>query len=615
MCGIYGQINKSKSIDKEMFLKALNTLEKRGPDTFGTYFKENIGLGHRRLSIIDLSDSGKQPMFNEIGSVSIVFNGELYNYKEIKENLKQTHAWKSSTDTEVLIHAYEEFGLDVFKFVHGMFALCLLDEEKGEIVLARDQFGKKPLYYYFDNEYFIFSSEPKAIVKNKFLKTKLEIDELSLSKFLFYGYVPSPNSIIKQIKKLEPSTYLRFSYKKWNVEEKKTYWYLENVKINKDIDEREILEKLDDLIGKSVEKRLMSDVPLGFFLSGGVDSSLIAYYLSKKTDKVGAYTVSYNIYKEADESSYARRVASTLGIKLDFCYLEDALVKENFIEVMNYLDEPLADPAIVPLYFLSKNSRKEMTVVLSGDGGDEVFGGYEKYRAQNFIEKNKYLKFLAYILKPVIGGGSKYSKMFEMYGEDFEKRQFIFGSGSPLEKDVSALLGKEINMDRIFEEASFYNHLYKNNDPVNRSMYLDCKIQLPDWYLVKGDRATMANSQEMRNPFLDKDLAEFAFSLEGKWKLRNGEPKYLLKKLASQHFDRDIIYRAKKGFGVPLDRWIRNELKDLFDEYLFTGSKIFDKNVVNNYYQEHITGNADHRFLLFRIFCFNYWYKNWFEKI
>lgn len=358
----------------------------------------------------------------------------------------------------------------------------------------------------------------------------------------------------------------------------------------------------------------MSDVPLGFFLSGGVDSSLIAYYLSEKTDKVNAFTVSYDTYKEADESDYARRVAEKLGIKLESCFFEDNVVKRNFIEIMDYVDEPLADPAVVPLYFLSKNSRKEMTVVLSGDGGDEVFGGYEKYKAQKFIEEHKYLGFLANVVKPLFLKGN-YSKLLEMYSEYFEKRQFVFGSGSPLTNEVDALLGRVVNTGKIFEDATFYNNLYKIDDSINRSMYLDCKIQLPDWYLVKGDRATMANSQEMRNPFLDKDLVEFAFSLGGNWKVRNGESKYLLKKLAAIHFDRDIIYRAKKGFGVPLDKWIGNELKDLFDEYLFIDSKVFDKKVITNYYQEHVSGKADHRFILLRIFCFNYWYKNWFAKI
>lgn len=237
MCGIYGQINKNREIDKDVFLKSLETLEKRGPDNFGTYFNGNIGLGHRRLSIIDLSESGKEPMFNETGTISIVFNGEIYNYKEIKERLKKKHVWKSNTDTEVLIHAYEEMGLELFNVVQGMFAFCILDEEKGEVLLARDHFGKKPLYYYFDSGCFVFSSELKAIIKNDFLKSKFDIDELSLSKFMFYGYVPSPNSIIKQIKKLEPSSYMIFDYKKWEIKAKKPYWHLENVKTNKTITE------------------------------------------------------------------------------------------------------------------------------------------------------------------------------------------------------------------------------------------------------------------------------------------------------------------------------------------------------------------------------------------
>ncbi|MFH1048213.1 MAG: asparagine synthase (glutamine-hydrolyzing) [Patescibacteria group bacterium] len=613
MCGILGQISRSGSVGQEMFLEMLETLSKRGPNQKGHFFDNNIALGHRRLSVIDLSESGKQPMSNENENITIVFNGEIYNYKEFKKNLKQNHIWKSKTDTEVLIHGYEDYGQDVVKKIEGMFAFAIYEKDKQLITLARDHFGKKPLYYYLDENVFCFASEIKAIIKNKEIKKKLKIDRLSLTKYLFYGYIPSPNSIFDKIKKLEPSTVIQFDIKNWKLVNKHQYWNLEDTKLNNDISETEILEKSEELIKKAVEKRLMSDVPLGIFLSGGVDSSLIASYLSKYSSQASSFTVCYKDYPEADESGYAERVAKKLGINHNVCYFENKLVQESFLEIMDYLDQPIADAAIIPLYFISKYAKNKITVALSGDGGDEIFGGYSKYKAQKFIEDHKYANFLVNIAKPFINGNNPYYKLFEAYNLNFSARQFIFGSGSFLADEASQLLNNStINLNEIFEEAASYEKMFKQNDIINKSLFLDCKIQLPDWYLMKADRATMAASLEVRSPLLDKELAEFVFSLNGGWKIKNGEYKYILKKLASRYVDRDIIYRNKKGFGVPLCGWIRNELKDLFKEYLFLENEFFNKKYIEKIYLEHMSEKADNSFKLLRIFNFNYWYKKYY---
>ncbi|MDO8269897.1 MAG: asparagine synthase (glutamine-hydrolyzing), partial [Candidatus Levybacteria bacterium] len=357
MCGIYGQVNKNKnkSVDKGLFVESLNTLEKRGPDSSGTYFEENIGLGHRRLSIVDLSERGNQPMFSEDGEIGIVFNGEIYNYIDIKEELGNKYQWKSRSDTEVLINAYREWGQrGLLERLEGMFVFALYDKRNNIINFARDHFGKKPLYYYLDDETFFFASELKAIINNPEVKRKVQVDKLSLSKFLFYGYVPSPNSIFDKIKKLEPSTTFQFDIKNWKIVNKYQYWNLENVDLNTGLEEEQILDKTEDLIKKATKKRLMSDVPLGIFLSGGVDSSLIAAYLSQFSKDTNSFTVCYKGHSTADESVYAERVAKKLGIKYNLCYFEDRMVEESFLEMMNYLDEPLADAAVIPLYFISK---------------------------------------------------------------------------------------------------------------------------------------------------------------------------------------------------------------------------------------------------------------------
>lgn len=615
MCGIYGRINKKSEINKDGFLSSLDTLKSRGPDNLGTYFENNLGLGFRRLSIIDLSEKGNQPMFDSSGDVGIVFNGEIYNFNELKDELGSEFEWKSHSDTEVLLNGYKKWGLDeLLQKIEGMFGFAIYDKQKKVISFARDHFGKKPLYYYFDEDTFIFASELKAIISDPEIKKRCHVDKLSLSKYLFYGYVPSPNSIFDKIKKLEPSSSFVFDIEKWEISDKKRFWNLENVELRDVMSEQDMLDKTEDLIKKSIEKRLISDVPLGVFLSGGVDSSLVASYMSQISDDVNSFTVCYKDYPKDDESDYAKRVAQKLGIKSNLCYFENKLVKENFIEILDYLDEPLADAAIIPLYFVSKFAKKNITVSLSGDGGDEVFGGYSKYKAQDFIEKFSYLKFISGLGKKLFKNDSSYFKLLSSFDESFYSRQFIFGSGSFFADEVTNLVKDcSFSTDEIFSEAKEYDLLFKQQDNINRSLYLDCKIQLPDWYLVKGDRATMANSLEMRNPLLDKDLAEFAFSLEGSWKIRNGEQKYLLKKLASKYVDRDIIYREKSGFGVPLGDWIRTELKDLFDEFLFIDNGFFDLDYVRKLYDEHLEGKAENEFKLLRIFGFNYWYKKYYE--
>lgn len=357
----------------------------------------------------------------------------------------------------------------------------------------------------------------------------------------------------------------------------------------------------------------MSDVPLGVFLSGGVDSSLVTAMLSQVSQNVNAFTVCYKNSPEADESAYAERVAKKLGVNYHLCYFEDALVKENFIEILDYLDEPMADAAIIPLYYVAKFARDKITVALSGDGGDEIFGGYGKYQAQKAIENYRLFLPFASAAKFLLPRGSSYYKLLDCVRLPFAARQFIFGSGSLLAGEAGRLLKSgSIDINKVFEEAIKYADEFRQNDVINKALYLDCKIQLPDWYLVKGDRATMAVSLEMRNPLLDKSLAEYAFTLPGSWKIRAGQTKYITKKIAEKYIDRDILYRQKSGFGVPLDKWIRNELKDLFGEYLHKDNGYFNMAYVKELHDAHMSGRADNRFKLLRIFSFNYWKEKYY---
>ncbi len=613
MCGILGQVNRRNEVDQRVFKKMLATLAKRGPDQSGIFVNRNLALGHQRLSIIDLSPAGKQPMFNENKNLSIIFNGEVYNFKNLKERLKRNHCFVSKTDTEVILHNYEEIGQEIVKKIEGMFAFAIYDQSRQLIILARDYFGKKPLYYFLDEDTFCFASELKAITANPRIKAKLKIDQLSLLKYLFYGFIPSPKTIFDKVRKLEPATTLQFDIRKWKIVNKFRYWSLENVASETSLSEGEILAKSEFLLEEAVGKRLMSDVPLGILLSGGIDSSLVAYYLGRKTKNLNSFTVCYKNSAESDELMYAQQVARKIGMKSNFCFLEGHKVKENFLEITDYLDEPLTDAALTPLYYISKVAKKEITVALSGDGGDEIFCGYPKYQAQQYIEKFKYLGFLAKILEKFFAEQKELFKLFKGFELPFFERQYLFGTGSFLPEEVDKLWKiNPVNLEQVFDEVYYYVQKFRQNDTVNKSSYLDCKIQLPDWYLVKADRATMASSLELRSPFLDKELAEFVFSLRGNQKIKNGKLKYISRKICEKYFGSKIAWRKKSGFGVPMGKWIKEDLKELFEEYLFVNNDFFNQEFIKEIFKRHLLGKDDYRYKLLRIFNFNYWYKNYY---
>ncbi|HBY10082.1 MAG: hypothetical protein UW13_C0013G0007 [candidate division WWE3 bacterium GW2011_GWA1_43_94] len=607
MCGILGRVNRYDVVNQELFLKQLNTLNKRGPDTFGTEYCGRVALGHRRLSIIDLSEKGNQPMFNESGSLAVIFNGEIYNYKSVLDSLPGTHVLNSASDTEALLHGYEDFGKNLIKRIEGMFAFCIYDRSKEQLFLARDHFGKKPLYYYLDDNVFIFASEIKAIVADPYIRGQLDIDNKSLIKFLYYGYVPSTNSVYKQIHKLRPSHSMVFDINTWSLVEDIAYWTPQDV-VMRTYSEEEIISTLDDLIEKAVKKRLISDVPLGIFLSGGVDSSLVAHYLAQYANNLTSYTVCYEEDRSIDESEYARFVAQKYGFKYNLVNFDPGQVQVLFKGIYDYLDEPLADSAIVPLYFISRESRKDLTVVLSGDGGDELFAGYPKYIAQKYISENTWAdKIVPHLTK--LPFSSSLKRLFAMYPYDFAIRQFVLGSGGFLPGETGELLASDVETTtllEIFEDAMSYNSQYNHEDLINRGSYLDTRLQLPDWYLVKSDRATMANSQELRSPLLDKALAEYAFSVHGFEKIRGGTSKYLLKKLAGKYFPKNFVRRKKRGFGVPMDKWIRSELKDMFYDVCLEDTAFFNKDSVKKLLDSHVQGKSTNGFKLLRIFSINY---------
>lgn len=622
MCGITAFAKKDGYIDQRQFREFTRLLYQRGPDEEGFYFDNYVALGHRRLSIIDLK-LGRQPIFNEDGTIGVIFNGEIYNYQDIKRDLeKKGHRFKTNTDGEVLVHLFEEYEHKLSEYIEGMFVFVIYNKNNKTITISRDHFGKKPIYYYWDNSLFLVSSEMKVLLQVPEIKKNIEIDRTAQIKYLFYGYVPSPNTIFAKIKKLEPSTTLQFSIDKWGMVHKYQYWdLLRENEVLKNLSEEEILKKIDHLIKSAVKKRLMADVPLGAFLSGGVDSSLVCAIAKKFKPDLETFTVSYP-NSEVDESSYAQRVAEYIGVKSNFCYFRDQNVLSTFKEILDYLDEPMADAAIIPTYFLSKFARQKAKVVLSGDGGDELFGGYSKYRAQKYAEiinrfpsSTKMIFLLSNIIKFLpIKQKDVYLKFLEGLNYEFGVRNFIWGSGGFLPAEVKKLLKiKRLNMNEIFKEALNYESQFHQKDIINKAMYLDCKIQLPDWYLVKTDRATMATSLEMRNPLLDKELSEFVFTLSSKYKVGYNYTKYLLKKLASRYVPKEVIYREKKGFAVPLNIWFKTVLKNFAEELLKNNEceEYFDKDYVRQLWSEHIAGEKDNAFKILRIVNFVYFVRKW----
>ena len=614
MCGILGFVDRSFHLTKNEGDFALNSLQSRGPDSTSSTFKKNekfcYYLGHKRLSIIDLSSAGNQPMMTNDGRYTLVYNGEIYNFLELKKKLTSKGVYfKGTSDSEVLLQAFALWGSEIAAELSGMFAYGIFDAQDACFHLARDHFGKKPVYYFISNDIFAFASEQKALLALRPIRDIVTVDSTSLTKYLYYGYVPAPHGIFKQIKKLEPATSLKFNVREWCIEGPTRFWKLSaNTMMEfNSRSERENVEHLEFLIDEAVSRRVNSDVPLGLFLSGGLDSSLIARSLARHSKEFKVMNVRYPDSPEINEDNEARYVTENLGLDLSVVSLDGRGVSESFTEILDYLDEPMADIAIVPLYHLSKIARETITVALTGDGGDEVFGGYPKYRAQALIESLGLLRRLGTPLRHLFRSDSPYFKFFSSLSMNFVERQFIFGSGGFLPNEVFSLTGQKQDLNEVFLDATQVNEASTFEDPVNQSMYLDCRIQLPEWYLVKSDRATMAASLEARSPFLDKDIVEYAFSLHGRWKIKNGEGKYLLKKVAERYFNRDFVYRQKKGFAVPLSKWINSEHKELFSEYLFRKSEYFSYPMVKRLYDDHVSGRVRNEFKLYRVFAFNYW--------
>ena len=621
MCGICGIYNfKTKEPVHSTQLKDMaDTMVHRGPDDEGFYISGETGLGHRRLSIIDLG-GGHQPMSNEDGTVWVIFNGEIYNFRELYDVLlKKGHIFKTQSDTEVILHMYEEKGAECVKYFRGMFAIAIWDQRNRKLLLARDRVGKKPLFYFYDGSRIVFASEIKAILKAKDIPRDIDLE--ALSDYFSFLYIPVPKSIYKKIRKIRPGYYALIDD---NGIRESEYWDI-SFSHPVELSEEKWCEKLLEAYQEAVRIRLASDVPLGTFLSGGVDSSSVVALMSQiKKEPVQTSSIGFD-EQDFNELIYAREVSSLFGTDH-----HERVVRPDAIGIVEKLawhyDEPFADSSAVPTYYVSKVAREKVTVALSGDGGDENFAGYRRYYFDR--QENKLRSFLPLgIRRPIFGTLASLYPKADWAPRIFRaKSTFESLSCSPLEgyfrsvsvfrpeqkqkllhPDVHKALAGYDSLD-VFK---FYYDKADTDDPLSRIQYLDIKTYLTDDILAKVDRASMANSLEVRAPILDHKFMELAATIPSSLKLQGRNGKYIFKKTLEGVLPKGILYRNKMGFGVPLARWFRKELKDLAYETIFNNTRddFFQKSTIEQIWKQHQSGLRDRSTPLWTLFMFRLWQR------
>ena len=627
MCGICGYINTHGSAisDKSVISAMVKELSHRGPDDEGIYLKGNIALGHRRLSVIDLK-TGHQPLFNKDKTLAIVYNGETYNFPEIKDALKDKgYMFETSSDTEVVLKAFEEWGTGSFEKINGMFALAIWDDRDKALILARDRFGKKPLYYAQFKDVFLFASEIKSILKHP--EVSKEINLKGMMKYFAYDYIPAPCTIFKGISKLEAGFYATFQNNKLDL---KKYWDLDFDESNKGCSIDGYKETLLKLLKASVKRRLISDVPLGVFLSGGLDSSSVVAMMAElvPSKSVKTFSIGYK-NKYFDESSDARIVARYFNTDHYEKIIDVKEMLDVLPVVLNTLDEPFADSSIIPTYIVSRFAREYVTVVLGGDGGDEFFAGYPSFKAHKLSHVLRRIPFSNNMLKTALlfykeksnymSTGFKIRRYLRglEYPEDI-KHQVWIGS-FPTEELKRLLLydtGKNIKSEELYDESFQYIQNVRNLNYINRINYLYAKTYLTDDILTKVDRASMAVGLEVRAPFLDLNFIKFATSIPVNLKLKGMTAKYIIKKAMQNKLPKNILYKAKHGFAVPVGQWFRNELKGLLltnlDKRKIEKQGIFNSSHIDAIVKSHLSGDYDYGRELWSLFIFQMWYKKWF---
>lgn len=622
MCGILGFINldRNQRADEPVARRMAEAIVHRGPDDEGFYFKDNVALGMRRLSIIDLA-TGHQPISNEDDSVWVVFNGEIYNFLELRERLiARGHQFRTHSDTEVVVHLYEDHGDDLVEHLNGMFAFALWDERRQRLLVARDRMGEKPLYFTETAGSFIFASELKSLVEHPSVERRVNL--LALRKYLQYEFVPSPHTMIEGVHKLRPAHRLIFEKGEWRTER---YWRLSYEGERLRIGEEEAVEETRRRLREAVRLRLVSDVPLGVLLSGGIDSSSVAALACEAAEgRVKTFSIAFD-EKSFDESSYARLVANHLGTEHYERRFTEREMLDIVPEIPRLLDEPLGDGSLIPTFLLSRFTRERVTVALGGDGGDELFAGYPTYAAHRMAGYYRALPRLLRkgLIEPAV---ARLPVSTDNLSFDFKAKRFVQGAalpagtrhtvwmGSYTAEQQRLLLSREVLAacpdEQVFDEIRVFDQP-NGHDVVERMMTLDATHYLSECVLFKVDRASMAASLETRAPFLDHTLVEFLAKLPLDLKLRGFTGKYVLKRAMRGRLPQQVINRPKKGFGMPVAKWVKGELRgfvrDTFAPERLRRRGLFNIDYVQRLLDEHERGVADHRKLIWTLLMFEMW--------
>lgn len=625
ICGIYKYGMNGEKVAMEEIKKMNDLLRHRGPDDDGFYIKDDIALAMRRLSIIDLS-TGKQPISNEDGSVWIVFNGEIYNFLELRDELeKKGHIFKTRSDTEVIVHLYEEKAEDFPKYLRGMFAIALFDSKKKKLILARDRFGKKPLFYSLSPDFLAFSSELNSLIS--YAPVKKELNHAAIDAYMVLQYIPSPMTVYRDVKKLDPASIMVFEKGEARINR---YWELPLNPARNKMSIGEIKERIFSLSEEAVRLRMISDVPLGAFLSGGIDSSVIVALMARNSSRpVKTFSIGFREEKFS-ELGYARSLAARYATEHSE-FIVEAEMSDIMEDLIVHYGEPYADSSALPSFFVSRETRKSVTVALNGDGGDEIFGGYLRYAGAKAASYFQALPF--WVKKSMLLGLSPFGEKNAPFNILWRGRKFLsaslnssiedtylstvsfFRTGEKNELFSSAfkdLLGDELNYAERYIKNLFDK--VKDRDLVNRFSYVDLNSYLPQCLMTKMDIASMANSLECRSPFLDHKLAEFVYPLDGKLKLRglNGT-KWIMKETFRGLLPDDIYRRGKMGFGIPLGEWFRGRMKKTWEENCLSQKAIsrgyFKKEELLRLWDEHQSGRRDNGYRLWALLMLELWHR------
>lgn len=633
MCGIAGILNSGRKEENKALIERMNAvLKHRGPDDQGIYVNDSIGLGMTRLSIIDLSSNGHQPMSNEYGNIWIVFNGEIYNHNCIRKELESKgHRYKSNSDTESIIHLYEEYGVDCLIRLNGMFAFAIWDSVQKRLFIARDRLGIKPLYYTVINNQFCFASEIKAILCHP--EIKKEIDFVAMDQYFTYGVVYPPKTIYKNIFALEPGHLLLI---KGSSIEKQRYWnlyeklYGNKKNVDNHIREAEYIDEITLRLKNSVRLMLMSDVPLGVFLSGGVDSGLITALMSEMSSKpVKTFSVGFNDGDtDLNELKYCRIVSKRYATE-HYEFIQTPNINDILPEIINHFDEPFGNPTSIPMYHISGLARDYVKVALSGVGGDELFGGYPRHLASQWFKYQQIIPEA--IRKTGLSIATKLQKSPTPYSILDRARRFLSlkigtdafmygGLRSLFNPDQKYQLYGGSTRQELYERDKNSSHLIEevfNNsfgrNLVEKALFTDIMTYLPNDLLAYSDRMSMAVSLEVRVPFCDHEFVEFAMSIPSICKIRRFQLKYLLKKVALRFLPKEVIYRKKQGFSVPVGYWIKNDLKPLINKFL--SKDLIEKQGYFNYssvYQMlnyHNSGRTNYASQIWALLVFQMWHE------